>query len=356
MRKLLLSIITSTFLLPHARAAAPLHDSFESPAVLSGMSAVVTNNNAEAITQIGEPFFVVRSLWWRWTAPAAGRLTIDTVGSPLDTAIAVFTGSTLDRLSCVAANNDTATGYTARVSFQVGAGMTFAISAGSAPPPSQSYGNVILRLNLATNSDFPPVVGEDNFNRRGELTGTQSLGLASTLMAGVQVSEPPAGKSGSVWWKWTAPVTGPVTIDTHGSDFPTLLSTYTGDDIARLQLVHSSDHAMGETLSQVSFSAQAHRTYQLRVRTSENFLTPGGNVVLNLYQQAGPDDDLHSYTAVEVELYGRTGRHYQLQKSPNFIVWENVGTPFYGSNSFVRWLFPVRGYDREFYRTRVLLP
>jgi hypothetical protein len=41
----------------------------------------------------------------------------------------------------------------------------------------------------------------------------------------------------SVWWSWTAPFPGPVTITTAGSDFETILGVYLGITLSTLRLV-----------------------------------------------------------------------------------------------------------------------
>ena len=93
--------------------------SFYSPQVLSGDYGSVTNDNS-SVKPPGDPsapsiagFAPNRPLWFQWTAPSDGEVELDTIGSlddtngtPLNTVLAVFTGTNLTTLNQVAANDD----------------------------------------------------------------------------------------------------------------------------------------------------------------------------------------------------------------------------------------------------------
>ena len=69
------------------------------------------------------------SLWWAWTPAASGTATIDTLGSSFDTVLAVYTGTKLNRLAVIAANDDIPSGGGAsRVAFSAVAGTTYRIA------------------------------------------------------------------------------------------------------------------------------------------------------------------------------------------------------------------------------------
>jgi hypothetical protein len=67
-------------------------------------------------------------VWWTWTAPANGRVTINTVGSVFDTLLAVYTGQSLGALASVASDDQSGGNNTSRVVFQVVAGTTYQIA------------------------------------------------------------------------------------------------------------------------------------------------------------------------------------------------------------------------------------
>ena len=83
----------------------------------------------------------------------------------------------------------------------------------------------------------------DNFANRIPLTGSSTRGGSITYAATAETGESnhyfnePARRS--VWWTWTAPASGGVSISTDGSDFLTVLAAYTGNSLASLTLAQS---------------------------------------------------------------------------------------------------------------------
>ncbi len=74
------------------------------------------------------------------------------------------------------------------------------------------------------------------------------------------------GNSGghSLWWTWTAPAIGTVTISTAGSAFNTLLGVYTGTSLADLTPVASSDgFYLSSGLANVKFGVSAGTQYKI---------------------------------------------------------------------------------------------
>ncbi|MCX8156199.1 MAG: S8 family serine peptidase [Verrucomicrobiae bacterium] len=88
----------------------PSNDQFSQRAQLTGLSNVVTASNLGATQEFGEPLHAGNaggaSVWWTWRAPVTGRFTVSTVGSDFDTVLAVYTGTALEQLTLVAANDD----------------------------------------------------------------------------------------------------------------------------------------------------------------------------------------------------------------------------------------------------------
>lgn len=92
-------------------------NSFYTPQILTGDWGSVTNDNSTNTPDHGCPniagFTPNAPVWYQWTAPQDGVVDLDTIGSvddflgyPLDTVLAVFTGSSITGLSQVAANDD----------------------------------------------------------------------------------------------------------------------------------------------------------------------------------------------------------------------------------------------------------
>ena len=82
--------------------------------MLTGANATRTNDtNVGATKEVGEPIHSTdqtdlggSSVWYSWTAPASASVTINTAATPLDTVLAVYTGSAVNALTLVAANDD----------------------------------------------------------------------------------------------------------------------------------------------------------------------------------------------------------------------------------------------------------
>lgn len=131
---------------------------------------------------------------------------------------------------------------------------------------SWGFDNVSL-LSFTTN-DIPP---NDYFTNSISLGMATSVTVTATnVLATREPGEPKiTGNSGghSLWWNWTAPSNGVVTIDTSGSTFDTLLGVYTGDSVSSLTQVAANDDAAGrgDGTSQVKFSVVTGTQYQIAV-------------------------------------------------------------------------------------------
>lgn len=93
----------------------------------------------------------------------------------------------------------------------------------------------------------------------------------------------PGGRS--VWWRWTAPSSGEVTLDTRGSYYDTTLGVYTGTNVNNLLLIASDDDINDGIVqaSTVTFNATAGTTYRIAV---DGF----NNIVQNTEDTAGADN------------------------------------------------------------------
>jgi hypothetical protein len=138
---------------------------------------------------------------------------------------------------------------------------------------------------LSQTVNFPagaPV--NDSFSNRITINGTQVTMYGTSIKATKQTGEPKhAGNQGgkSVWWTWTAPSAGTVTIDTLTSNFDTLLAVYTGTSVSALTSVASNDDIKGDAAgnSRVSFNTVAGRVYQIAV---DGWNNTSGAIALHL--------------------------------------------------------------------------
>ena len=95
-------------------AAGVANDNFSGAQVITGPSGTFPANNTGATAETGEPWHAghkpQHSIWFQWVAPANAYATFDTLAATrkadLDTVLAVYTGSSVTNLTCVARNDD----------------------------------------------------------------------------------------------------------------------------------------------------------------------------------------------------------------------------------------------------------
>src|SRR5207249_1904825 len=166
-----------------------------------------------------------------------GNVTITTAGSSFDTMLTIFAGNSLSNLVLVA-YNDTETN-TSAVTFNVTAGMAYQISVDGA---AGDQGSISLQLVMGPTDASP---ANDNFANRITLSGTHLSNVpGSNVGATAEPGEPfHADEIGqkSVWWTWTAPSSGGLTLTTSGSSIDTLLAVYTGSSVSNLTFVAAND-------------------------------------------------------------------------------------------------------------------
>jgi len=127
------------------------------------ISATLSGTNVGATGEPGEPNHAgvnfggdVNSVWYTFTSPVSGPITINTLGSNYDTSLAVYTGSAVNGLTPIAGNDDFF-GLQSRVQFDATAGTSYQIAVDGF---SASTGSIVLNLaSLRTGT-----AGNDNLN------------------------------------------------------------------------------------------------------------------------------------------------------------------------------------------------
>ena len=265
----------------------PSNDNFTNAAVIAGFPYTTNLSTVAATKEPGEPDHNGRpsgkSVWWKWTASSAARMQLNTTNSTIQTVVGIYTGSALGSLTPVAS------GYgNHKVYFDVAAGTTYLIAVDDS---HATGGNVNLFFGLA-----PTSPANDLFSNATVLTGNSvSISNASNVAASKESGEPnPAGDAGgkSVWWRWTAPASGPVQVDTMGSSFDTILGIYTGSAVNSLTEIASDDQSGGFNTSRTNFNATADVTYLIAV---DGWHGQEGNVVLHV---TGPTPTLFQGSAL----------------------------------------------------------
>ena len=247
--------------------SAPTNDNFASALPLGSSSWAVTGQNLNGTAEAGEPAHAgntaSKSVWWIWTAPLTGSCTLQTTGSSFDTVLAVYTGDALNRLTPVVSNDNANAGITTSlVSFPVIQGITYRFAVDGKLGAS---GNINLSCQAV-----PARPANDNFAAAASLAGNTFQATGSNLSATSEMGEPNhAWVSGrqSVWWTWTAPASGVVTLSTLGSGYDTTLAVYSGNAVNALsQVAANDDDPQGQNYSsRVDFRAVAGTVYRIAV-------------------------------------------------------------------------------------------
>jgi M6 family metalloprotease-like protein len=249
-----------------------VNDAFAAATVLRPPSGQVTGGNNGATKEAGEPAVAGNpggaTVWWKFRAPATGKLRVSTAGSSFDTILGVFKGASVAAAKEIAGNdNASATDPTSLVVAKVKRGKTYRIAvdglnAGAGP----SQGAVSLTY------DYAPV--NDAFKRATSLKGKKGKKGSSTIGASRERKEPKkvAGKKAgqTVWYKYKAKQGGRMTIDLSGSKFNTVLGVYTGSKVKKLHKVAQNDNGGKGKSSRLSFRIKKGQTYRILVAGVKN--------------------------------------------------------------------------------------
>lgn len=274
---------------PFASAAAPGNDDFDDREMLgSTLPVSLERSNAEATKEAGESiggFAAGHSVWFEWTAPVTGFVTIGSCDSGIGTVLGIFTGTTIGGLTKVVDGNknegphcrNSGREYT----FKATVGTSYAIAVdgnGFYPPlasPPVTEGAISLRIEATpppSNDDFETAAALDGRITEEPKGARRYIASVSgyTWNATKQGGEPThAGDLGgsSVWYMWTAPESGLARFSACCGS-PNLIGVYAGDMVGALTELGS-----GKGLAQVFVSVGT--TYRIAV-DSEFSLPLGG--------------------------------------------------------------------------------
>src|SRR5204863_2158905 len=88
----------------------PANDNFSNALVLSGSNVSTNVTNIGATYEPGEPVHLEtlggKSVWFKWTAPSSGGVTLAASNNLVDTLVCVYKGTSLANLAFVAGNDE----------------------------------------------------------------------------------------------------------------------------------------------------------------------------------------------------------------------------------------------------------
>ena len=256
----------------------PPNDHFANAQLITGIPGSVAGSTQSATNEIGEPDHVGQfggaSIWYRWQAPTAGLAAFETTLSDFDTLLAVYKGETLTSLTTISSNDNANGTLQSKVTFATTPGSVYYIAVDGV---HGTTGNVMLSWGPGV---LPP---NDAFGNATQISGPFGTVFDENRLATKELGEPNhAGNMGgaSIWYRWQAPVTGPIIFSTtFDSNFDTLLAAYTGSTVSSLTVIASNDDdPLGGLQSKVEFNAVSGTVYYLAL---DGFNSARGNSTLS---------------------------------------------------------------------------
>jgi hypothetical protein len=312
-----------------AAVSGPANDDFKNRATLARSSLTINADNTYATHEPGEPDHAGTpgnaSLWWSWTAPTDGQITL-TVASLTGTLLTgVYTGNAITDLSPVTSGILYYPG--ADIQFDVQAGVTYQIAFDN---DLQSYAPTPGPFSF--NLDFIAVPRNDDFTNRTIIFGSWISLTNSSLLATLEPGELGDGSGNpSIWWSWTAPASGWATVASTTGDN---LEIYTGNSLPNL--IPVAPNYSG------TFFATKGTAYAIAA-----YGPPGEDalsLVLSTVQLTNPETGANFHLGQSIPLtLSTTANDGNTRQVQYFANGQSVGASTHGSNYRVNWAPTVVG-------------
>jgi hypothetical protein len=306
-------------------AAPPPNDDFAQRTVLSGESVSVEGTTVDATEEPDQPgtFHAFSSVWYAWTAPHDGNVSMTVSTTNFEAVWYVYTNVELASLEAVQFGFGSG-----EQNFDVLGGIQYQIEVlwDQPVPWPRHQGPFTLRLRY----NAPPP--NDHFAQRIRLRGRAERLAFRNVLATLEPGEPaPPGPDGghTVWYEWRAPESGLAAIRADPLSF-FAMSVYQGDALGALTFVTNNRVDWG-CVGGVLFPVNADERYQIALDTC--FGSPGNYAgTLNLNGAALLANPLRRPDLVtEMTLFGDPERNYVLEGSTNLLHWLPLSTnAFYG--------------------------
>ena len=274
----------------NVNAAPPPNDDFANRMVLTGQAVSSTPVDITDATREGleRSETADQTVWYSWTPPQDGIVTITTNTSTFyNRVISVFNGDSLAYLTLAYTTFDYENDDLddTDLTFPVKAGLTYQISIGNLGGGTETGTAVLNIRNAATTITAPVVIctpadGSDNFANAQSLGSNPVVsGFTYNYDATSEGLESAYDGSHTVWWVWTAPTDGVLSVSTSGTDFYSRLAIYTGSSLGDTQVV-SNGNVYGAGPITATFAVTRGTPYHFVIGGVDGGDT--GTAVLNL--------------------------------------------------------------------------
>ena len=334
----------SSAVLPYQIIVHPQNDNFTNGVVLTGTALDFDGSNRAATTETGEPGATVqragRSVWYRWVAPKSGTVNFDVVGSGFIPYPLAYRGAVVTNLTLPGGFKTSFSTSSALSSFDVVKGTNYTLLVdGVVAVGSANFGTFHGKLRYLE----APL--NDDFANREKLTNDTVEVRANNLFATTETGEPPqpSGNPGgkSVWYEWTAPRAGSVTVTAVTTNFIALLDVYTGTSVSLLTMVpgRTVDFDNQSFATTLRFEAVKGTVYKMPVA---GFQANSGWFTLNLNLPPNPPNDDF---ANGLEVFGKAwtvagNNNFSSREPGEPLISGNPG----GRSLWYTWTAPTRGH------------
>ena len=235
----------------------PVNDHFSDRVTINGDSGDVTGNNAYATVERGEPggHVSVGTTWYKWVAPSDGVWSFEAEApySNDSPQIYVFLGDSVDNLRLVSDPNFSAPDV------PVVGDQEYQICVSSNAQFTDFQGSYELSWEETSNSNL---MRNDMFANATSISGEQGSRTKCSPCGGIdrtiEVDEPLATISHSLWWEWEAPSTNKFTFRISNAQVDTL-SVFTGSELSALTLVETGPEFVLDATSGDTYYISLHR-------------------------------------------------------------------------------------------------
>ena len=209
--------------------------------------------------------------------------------------------------------------------------------------------SVLFLITYDTPNDF--------FANRKIITGNRVFELGDNQYATSEAGET-GGGSKSIWWSWTAPVSGTFVISSRGwpAGFMPRVDVYSGSSLDALTHVGSgtaSDLSTTYT-AQVTLDATAGQTYEIRVATVLGLGGEAGLSILPLSPPGTPPQleilPFSDNGKIEFMVLTNSAVSTELQRSPDLKTWTPFTSTTYPPNGYFKEIYPRPSESSYFYR------
>lgn len=216
------------------------------------------------------------NIWYCYTAPCTGDVTVSLAGSSYDTMLAVYNGCECypTQADLIACNDDFGGTYQSQVTFAAIEGEKYLIEVGG-------YSNEVGRglITVKCEGDVEPPVSKDDCENARPVGDVNDMPFNTTNATfdghGLCMTSP------NIWFCYTASCNGDVTVSLTGSAYDTMLAVYDGCECYPTMddLIECNDDANNSYQSEVTFVAIAGNQYLIEIG---GYASETGQGILNI--------------------------------------------------------------------------